>query len=50
MNISETQSSRRLYELDWLRVIVTIDLIPFHAAWMMTSVNGFSFVEKGTIA
>jgi len=39
----------RLYELDWLRVIVTIDLIPFHAAWMITSVGGFSFVEKGTV-
>ena len=40
----------RKYELDWLRVIVTINLIPFHVAWMMTSVNGFSFVEKGTVA
>lgn len=39
-----------MYELDWLRVIVTIDLIPFHAAWMMTSVSGFSFVERGTVA
>ncbi len=39
-----------MYELDWLRVIVTINLIPFHAAWMMTSVSGFSFVEKGTVA
>ena len=37
-----------MYELDWLRVIVTINLIPFHVAWMMTSVNGFSFIEKGT--
>lgn len=42
--------TERLYELDWLRVIVTIDLIPFHAAWMITSVSGFSFVEKGTVA
>ncbi len=38
----------RLHELDWIRVIVTIDLIPFHVAWMITSVGGFSFVEKGT--
>ena len=38
-----------MYELDWLRVIVTINLIPFHVAWMMTSVNGFSFVERGTL-
>ena len=40
----------RMYELDWLRVIVTINLIPFHVAWMMTSVPGFSFIEKGTVA
>ena len=39
----------RKYELDWLRVIVTINLILFHVAWMMTSANGFSFVEKGTV-
>ncbi len=40
---------KRLYELDWLRVIVTIDLIPFHVAWMITSVGGYSLVEKGTV-
>ena len=40
----------RMYELDWLRVIVTINLIPFHVAWMMTSVPGFSFIERGTTA
>ena len=40
----------RMYELDWLRVIVTINLIPFHVAWMITSVSGFSFVERGTVA
>ena len=32
-----TRPARR-YELDWLRVLVIINLIPFHAAWMMTSV------------
>ncbi|UCF06071.1 MAG: acyltransferase [bacterium] len=40
----------RLYELDWIRVLVTIDLIPFHVAWMITSIEGFSFVERGTVA
>jgi peptidoglycan/LPS O-acetylase OafA/YrhL len=40
----------RLYELDWIRVIVTINLIPFHVAWMITSVGGFSFVVKGSTA
>ncbi len=40
----------RMYELDWLRVIVTINLIPFHAAWMITCVGGFSSVERGTAA
>lgn len=39
----------RMYELDWIRVIVTIDLIPFHVAWMITSVGGFSLVERGTV-
>jgi glucan biosynthesis protein C len=48
-DVSSTVPGRK-YELDWLRVIVTINLIPFHVAWMMTSVNGFSFVEKGTVA
>jgi glucan biosynthesis protein C len=42
--------SERKFELDWLRVIVTIDLIPFHVAWMITHVIGFSFVVKGTVA
>ena len=47
----EAQAGRapeRLYELDWIRVIVTIDLIPFHVAWMITSVGGYSLVEQGT--
>jgi glucan biosynthesis protein C len=39
---------KRSYELDWLRVIVTINLIPFHAAWLITSVRGFSSVALGT--
>ena len=50
MDNQEATVPGRMYELDWLRVIVTINLILFHVAWMMTSVNGFSFVEKGTIA
>jgi len=50
METPPAATTERMYELDWLKVIVTIDLIPFHAAWMITSVGGFSFVEKGTIA
>jgi glucan biosynthesis protein C len=50
MNDTATTIPERLYELDWVRVIVTINLIPFHAAWMITSVRGFSFVQPGTIA
>jgi hypothetical protein len=49
-DISPTTIPGRRYELDWLRVIVTIDLIPFHAAWMITFVGGFYFVERGTVA
>ncbi|MBN1885247.1 MAG: acyltransferase [Candidatus Krumholzibacteriota bacterium] len=40
----------RRHDLDWLRVIVTINLIPFHTAWMITSVGGFSSVQRGTVA
>ena len=50
MDNSPTAIPERMYELDWLRVIVTINLIPFHVAWVITSVNGFSFVERGTVA
>jgi peptidoglycan/LPS O-acetylase OafA/YrhL len=50
MDNPPTAIPERKYELDWLRVIVTIDLIPFHVAWMITHVNGFSFVERGTVA
>ncbi|MBU8922876.1 MAG: acyltransferase family protein [Bacteroidales bacterium] len=50
MNNPPVAKPERKYELDWLRVIVTINLIPFHAAWMITSVSGFSSVEKGTVA
>ena len=39
MDNPTTTIPERMYELDWLRVIVTINLIPFHAAWMMTSVS-----------
>ena len=49
MDNSAPTIPERLYELDWIRVIVTIDLVPFHVAWMITSVGGFSLVEKGTI-
>ena len=40
----------RLHELDWIRSIVTIDLIPFHVAWLITSVGGFSLVPRETLA
>jgi len=49
MNDSANEAPRRLHELDWLRVIVTINLIPFHTAWMITSVDGFSFADRGTV-
>jgi hypothetical protein len=45
--LSGTVPERR-HELDWLRVIVTINLIPFHVAWMITSVPGFSTAQRGT--
>lgn len=50
MNDRVSALPERLYELDWIRVIVTIDLVPFHVAWMITSVGGFSSVEQWTVA
>jgi glucan biosynthesis protein C len=34
--------SRRRYDLDWLRVLVILNLVPWHAAWLMAFVTGFS--------
>ena len=34
------------YELDWLRVLVILNLIPFHAIWLMTFIPGFSQVSQ----
>lgn len=36
------EKKARYYELDWLRTIVILNLIPFHAAWLILSVPGFS--------
>ncbi|NQT01846.1 MAG: acyltransferase [Planctomycetes bacterium] len=36
----------RRYELDWLRVLVILNLIPFHTAWAMTCVPGFSQISQ----
>lgn len=32
----------RRYYLDWLRVLIILNLIPWHAAWLITYVTGFS--------
>ena len=37
-----TGKPQRRYELDWLRVLVIINLFPWHAAWLMAFVTGFS--------
>lgn len=36
---------QRLYNLDWLRVMVIINIIPFHAAWMMT-IRQYSYIPQ----
>ena len=38
----------RRHELDWIRILVTLNLVPFHAAWLITGVEGFSRVERET--
>ncbi|NEO76945.1 acyltransferase family protein [Moorena sp. SIO4G3] len=40
----------RLFYLDWLRVIVILNLIPFHVAWMMVVVPGFSNIPENSVA
>ena len=37
-----TDKSGRRYDLDWLRVLVILNLVPWHAAWLMAFVRGFS--------
>jgi glucan biosynthesis protein C len=32
----------RLYYLDWLRVLVILNLVPWHSAWLIVYVAGFS--------
>jgi glucan biosynthesis protein C len=36
---------QRRYEFDWLRVLVILNLVPWHAALLITSVPGFSYVR-----
>jgi fucose 4-O-acetylase-like acetyltransferase len=38
----------RHHSLDWLRVLVILNLIPFHAAWLMAFVKGFSHIPQDT--
>ena len=37
---------RRRYDLDWLRVLVILNLIPWHAAWLIAFAAGFSHVSR----
>jgi len=38
---SANKPARRYY-FDWLRVLIILNLIPWHAAWLMSYVRGFS--------
>lgn len=42
-------SSERYYFLDWLRILVVLDLIPFHVAWVQTFVPGFSQIQQDSV-
>jgi hypothetical protein len=44
--IESDYRSQRLHHLDWLRVLVIINLVPFHAVWLMLFVPGFSQISK----
>jgi peptidoglycan/LPS O-acetylase OafA/YrhL len=37
-----TDKSGRRYDLDWIRVLVILNLVPWHAAWLIAFVRGFS--------
>jgi len=37
-----TSKPKRRYDLDWLRVLVILNLVPWHAAWLMVYVEGLS--------
>lgn len=39
----------RYFHLDWLRVIVILNLIPFHVAWMMVFIPGFAKIPSNSI-
>jgi len=44
---SESKTAR-LYYLDWLRVLIILNLVPWHAAWLMAYAAGFSYsVHEG---
>ncbi len=40
----------RRYELDWLRVLIILNLIPFHAIWLMAYIPGFSLAPPEGVA
>lgn len=42
-------SKLRRYDLDWLRVIVILNLIPFHAAWLIVFVEDISQTSSNAI-
>lgn len=39
----------RYFHLDWLRVMVILNLIPFHVAWMMVFIPGFAQIPSNSI-
>jgi len=39
---AELTGNERCYKLDWLRVLVILNLVPWHAAWLIVYVTGFS--------
>ncbi|HCO93003.1 MAG TPA: hypothetical protein DIU00_03480 [Phycisphaerales bacterium] len=38
--------TRRRYDLDWLRVLVILNLLPWHGAWLITFAAGFSHAPR----
>ena len=47
--INNLVERQRQYYLDWIRVLVILNLIPFHVAWALEFVPGFYLASKDTV-
>jgi glucan biosynthesis protein C len=46
---NSTIETPRLYYFDWLRVLIILNLIPWHAAWLIVYITGLSGSNRNSI-